>query len=109
MTKHVRIVAVSSPQDDGQPYLFDLAITDEDKIKGHDYTFGLHGHFTGAHVYPFYMDGRGNIDFGTYGSGERMRSTNLHHRLIRVGELFTIKDGHKETSYKITRIDPLHF
>jgi hypothetical protein len=108
MTRHVRVLAVSSPQDDGMPYLFDLAITDENKIQGHNYTFGLHGHFTGAHVYPFYMDGRGNIDFGSHGEAHRMRSTNLHHRLIRVGELFTIKDGHKETSYKIARIDPLH-
>ena len=107
MTRHVRVVAVSSPQDDGQPYLFDLTIDDEHKIKGHGYTFGLHGHFTGAHVYPFYMDGRGNIDFGSFGGGGRMRSTNLHHRLVRVGELFTIKDGNRETSYKITRVDAL--
>ena len=109
MAKHVRILAVSSPQDDGMPFVFDVGIDKDDKLKGHDYTFGLHGKFTGAHAYPFFMDGRGNIDFGSFGSGERMRSTNLHHRLVRVGELFTIKDGHKETSYKITRIDPLHF
>jgi hypothetical protein len=37
-----------------------------------------------------------------------MRSTNLRQRPIRVGELFTVKDGQKETSYKITRIDQLH-
>jgi hypothetical protein len=109
MTKHVRVLAVSSPQDDGVPYLFDVAVGDDDKLKGRDFTFGLHGKFTGPRVYPFYMDAKGNIDFGTYGETDRMRSTNLHHKLIRVGELFTIKDGHRETSYKIARIDLLHF
>jgi len=108
MTKHVRVLAVSSPQDDGVPYLFDLTIGDDGMVKSKDVIFGLHGHFNGPQVFPFYMDAHGMIDFGTYGTTDRMRSTNLRHRPIRVGELFTVKDGQKETSYKITRIDQLH-
>lgn len=107
MTRHVRVLAVSSPQDDDVPYLFDITIGADDEVKSKNMTFGLHGHFRGRHVFPFFMDSKGMIDFGSYAEVDRMRSTNLHHKVIRVGELFTIKDGQKETTYKITRIDPL--
>ena len=113
--KHVRVTLKqreSPHQDDYGPIVMDLMVDDDDNVAQNSrvsLVFGAMGRRNTDSWWPFSMDGRGQVDFGS-DSEVRNARLNILDRTIQVGELCTYGDypaDEDPLTYQITSVDPL--
>jgi len=91
-----------------KPIAFDSYINDNDTMVFKASSYGTLGALNNKNErLPFILQTDGTLDFGS-SCESRLFTTNLKDKQIRVGDLFTIWDEHRnECIYRIDRVERL--
>jgi hypothetical protein len=107
MARIARVVLTDTMTDSElDPFTFDLLLDPKGQVHGKAPTTGWWGNFAaGNDLLPFILLPNGKLDFGSdYEVDERYGTTNLHSKIIAVGEYVTVQTDGRQYCLRVTKL-----